>query len=407
MIKRKILCWYIGKELASPFVLGILVFTFILLTNKILKLVDMLINKGVSLSEISVLIWYLLPSFLVLTIPMSILLAILIALGKFSSDAELLAMKASGVSLYQLLPPFAALCIAGFLFTNTLTLYLLPKGNYAFRTQLIELAKKHSDTAIEEGVFIDSFDNIVLYINSFDKEESLVNGIFISDKRDPTLPTVVVAKHAVIISDKDNSNILFKLSDGSLHRFDQKSRSYQYALFNTYDMSIQLTSADDDEIKIKYKEMEIRTLIALSRERTKNNVGSKNIDIEINKRLAFPFSCLIFGLLGISLGGYWRRAGRSYGFIVSIVIVFLYYLFLNLGENMAKSGYLFAFMGIWMPNIILGSLGIYLFLKTAREKPLPLRWADSSAVHLASAIKIASAWLQETKFFKKYKNKKK
>ena len=125
-MKPKILHKYIFYELASPFALGLLVFTFILLMNKILRLVDLLVNKGVSLVEVCTLIGYLMPSFLVLTLPMAILLAILIALGKFSSDAELMAMKASGVSLYQLLPPFVILCVAGFFPRRSIS-FLCPK----------------------------------------------------------------------------------------------------------------------------------------------------------------------------------------------------------------------------------------------------------------------------------------
>lgn len=372
-IKPKILHTYIFYELAGPFCLGLLVFTFVLLMNKILRLVDLLINKGVSLGEVFTLIWYLMPSFLVLTLPMAILLAILIALGKFSADAELMAMKASGVSLYQMLPPFAVLCIAGFVVTNALTLYLLPKGNYAFRNELVDIARKHSEATLEEGVFVDTFDGFVLYINSFDKEESKVHGIFLIDKRDPKLQTVIVAQQAVIIADQNNANIFFKLDQGTIHRFDPKTLNYQYALFNNYDMNIPLQDMDDDEkFKIKYKEMDTGALWALARERREKNISALSINVEIQKRLAFPFACLVFGILGVAVGSFWRRGGRSYGFILSLVIVFLYYICMNLGENLAKSDQALTFIGIWLPNFLLGGIGLYVFFKVAREKPLPL-----------------------------------
>ena len=393
-MKPKILHTYIFYELAGPFCLGLLVFTFVLLMNKILRLVDLLINKGVSLGEVFTLIWYLMPSFLVLTLPMAILLAILIALGKFSSDAELMAMKASGVSLYQMLPPFAVLCIAGFLATNALTLYLLPKGNYAFRTELIDIARKHSDANLEEGVFIDTFDGFVLYINTFDKNESKVHGIFLIDKRDPKLQTVIVAQKADIIADQNNTNIFFKLDQGTIHRFDPKSLNYQYALFNNYDMNIPLQDVDDDqEFKIKYKEMDIQALWGLSRERSEKQLSAININVEIQKRLSFPFACLVFGILGVAVGSFWRRGGRSYGFILSLVIVFVYYICMNLGENLAKSGQAFTFIGIWLPNFLLGGIGLYLFFKVAREKPLPLlMWIEQTVV---PKLQDALIWLRQ------------
>jgi lipopolysaccharide export system permease protein len=394
-MKPKILHTYIFYELAGPFSLGLLVFTFVLLMSKILRLVDLLINKGVSLGEVCMLIWYLMPSFLVLTLPMAILLAILIALGKFSSDAELMAMKASGVSLYQMLPPFAVLCIAGFLVTNALTLYLLPKGNYAFRTELVDIAKKHSDANLEEGVFIDSFDGFVLYINSFDKNESKVHGIFLIDKRDPKQQTVIVAQKADIIADQNNTNIFFKLETGTIHRFDPKSLNYQYALFNNYDMNVPLQDIDNDEgFQIKYKEMDIRALWGLSQERREKQLSAININVEIQKRLSFPFACMVFGILGVAVGSFWRRGGKSYGFILSLVIVFVYYICMHLGENIAKSGMALTFIGIWLPNFLLGGVGLYLFFKVAREKPLPLLvWIDQTVV---PELQGALLWFKKT-----------
>ena len=393
-MKPKILHKFIFYELAGPFALGLLIFTFVLLMQKILPLVDMLVNKGVSLGEVSALIWYLLPSFLVLTLPMSILLAILISLGKFSSDSELMAMKASGVSLYQMLPPFVVLCIAGFLATNALTLHFLPKGNFAFRTKLVDIAKKHSEANLEEGIFIDSFEGLVLYINSFDKEENKVRGIFLIDKRDPKQQTVIVAQHAVIIADQNNTNIFFKLADGTIHRFDPRSLNYEYALFNNYDMNVPLQDIDDDEeFKIKYKEMDMSNLWNLSCERREKKLSDVAINMEMSKRLAFPVACLVFGILGVSVGSFWRRGGRSYGFILSIVIVFFYYLLLSMGENLAKTGWALAFTGVWLPNILLGSMGIYLFFKAAREKPLPLLlWIERS---VEPAIGVAFQWLKQ------------
>ncbi len=367
MRRNKILFWYVFRELLSPFVLGLLIFTFILLMNKILKLMDMVINKGVSFTEVGSMVLLLMPSLLVMTLPMSILLAVLICLGKLSGDSELTAMKASGVSLYQLLPPFTVFCVAGFMLTSILTLYLLPLGNHAFRSQLFDLAKKHAGATLEEGVFNDSFDGVVVYIDKFKRKKNRIHGILISDKRESDFPTIIAAKYANIFSIPGPGGILFRLFKGSLHRFNRKDRSYQYALFDEYEMNLQFESVEEER-ELKRREMGIFDLIKRSRERKKAGSSAVRINVEIHKRFAFPFACLVFGLLGVSLGSVWRRGGRAYGFVLSIAVVFLYYLFLSIGENLAKSGYLFPSMGIWMPNVVMGIVGIYLFRRVAREQ---------------------------------------
>ena len=335
----------------------------------------MLINKGLGIGEAGTMIIFLLPSLLVLVLPMSILLAVLIALGRLSGDSEITAMKASGISLYQMLPAFICFCGMGFVITGMLTLYLLPVGNHAFKNYLLELAKKHSESAIEEKVFNDSFNEIMVYADRFDRKKKRIKGILISDKRDPAVPVVIVAENAMIFSDSEKGALLFKLFNGSLHRLEKKSMSYQYAVFNQYEMTLQ-TGDSIKQKKVKPGEITTGELIRISRERDRTihrpSSTTTKINVEIHKRFAFPFACLVFGILGISLGMHWSRGGRSYGFVVSIAIVFFYYLFLNIGENLAKSGYFFVSLGIWMPNVVLGAFGIYLFRKAAQEKQVPL-----------------------------------
>jgi len=94
--------------------------------------------------------------------------------------------------------------------------------------------------------------------------------------------------------------------------------------------------------------------------------------IEIHKRFALPFSCLIFGLLGMSLGVYLRRGGRASGFMLSLIIVVLYFLLMHLAEEVCKGGNMPPGIGMWMPNGAMAALAVYLFYKSIKEKPFPL-----------------------------------
>ena len=364
MFKNRIISRYILKELLSPFFLGLLIFTFILLMNRVIKLMDLTVNKGVGIDEVGALLLYLLPSFLVLTLPMSVLLDIMIALGRFSADFEVIAMKTSGISLYQMIPPFAVFCMVGFLFTNVLTLSLLPKGNAAFRERMAGFARKYVEAGIEPGVFNDTFEDIVLYVNDYDKEKNLIKGIFIYDKRDPKRPAEISGKEAKLFFGKDSSTILLRIFNGSLHNLNRNSGDYQYLLFKIYEMEIDL-SASEKTRRISKRELGIAELI----KRAKEKDGSAGIGIEIQQRLAFPFACIVFGILGLPLGVFWRRGGRAYGFVLSILIVFFYYILLSVGENLAENKIVSPFIGIWMPNIVFAVFGVLLFRKSAREEP--------------------------------------
>lgn len=394
-IQKKTLYAHILKELLSPFILGLLIFTFILLTNRILKLMDLVVNKGIGLSEVMKLIVFLLPSFLVLTIPMSILLAILITLGRLSADGELLALKASGVSLYQILVPFAVLCCFGFLLTNSLTLFLLPSGNHAFRSHLFQLSQRHSEATLQERIFNDDFAGLVIYINAIPGHGKPMSGLLISDKRESDVPSLIIGEEGIIISDQNEMKVTLRLFNGSIHRSAKDFKSYQQATFKTYDMNLQLSDEDDGgDTDVKYSELEVGALMALAAERKEENKSAIKILTELHKRFAFPFACFMLGLAGIPLGAYRKKGTRSYGFVLCIGLIFLYYFFLNLGESMAKRGVLYPGLGIWMPNIILGLMGLYFLRVVGREKPLVfLNWVEEFLNFISSVLQKRFKWM--------------
>ncbi len=388
-IPKRTLYTHITKELMSPFILGLLIFTFILLTNRILKLMDLVVNKGVGLDEVIKLITYLLPSFFMLTIPMSVLLAILITLGRLSADGELIAMKASGISLYQILPPFIALCVTGFLLTNMLSLLLLPQGNRAFRNQLFSLSKRHSEANLQERIFNDDFEGLIIYINEIPGQGKHMQGIVISDKRETEVPSLIIGEEGMIISDQNERKVTLRLFNGSIHRAANDSLAYQKAIFKTYDMNLQLSNEEsENDTDVKYSEQSIAALLKLLTDRSKEKKSSIKIQTEIHKRFAFPFACVVLGLVGIPFGAYRRKGTRSYGFVLCIIILFLYYVFLNFGETMAKRGILYPALGIWLPNVVLGIMGCYLLSVVSREKPIPgLYWIDETINRLSTTLK--------------------
>jgi len=365
-----ILSRYIFKELFGTFFVALLVFSSVALMAKIVTLVDLVINKGLEPGQMLLLVVYVLPSLLVYTVPMSVVLAVLISLGRLSTDSEIIALKASGISLYQMMPPFVLLCLIGFTLTAMCSISLEPLGKRALRKNVKDVGAQHLAAGLTGGVFNDAIKDMIIYVQEFDHNTLQVKNIMISDRRNPAQPVVIVAEHGIILSDQNNLRLLFKLYNGSIHRSNTK-QNYEYAIFKTYQMRLPLPGAEKDDKPTKQKELSLPKLYSqMTAHKNQGSIYRRDMT-EINRRFALPFSCLIFGLLGLSLGVYLRRGGRASGFILSLGIVLLYYVMFNLGEEIAKGGGVPPAVGMWMPNALMGSLAIYLFYKTVKEKPLP------------------------------------
>jgi lipopolysaccharide export system permease protein len=360
-----ILSRYIFKELFWPFLLALLVFSSVALMTKIIDLMDMVVNKGIAPGQVLMLVVYLLPSLLIYTVPMSVVLAVLIALGRLSADSEIIALKASGVNLYQMMPPFIVLCLVGFVITALCSVSLESMGRSTFRRHAANFSAQHISAGLTGGVFNDAIKGMIIYVQEFDQNTLQVKNIMISDRRNPSQPVVIVAEHGIILSDQSNLRLLFKLYNGSIHRSNTK-QNYEYAVFKTYQMRLPLPGADKDNKPTKHRELSLQKLFTQMYTLKAQDLDYNREIIEINKRFALPFSCLIFGLLGMSLGVYLRRGGRASGFMLSLIIVVVYFLLMSLGEEFCKGGSVSPAIGMWLPNGAMGSLAAYLFYNTVQ-----------------------------------------
>lgn len=180
---KRTLYFYLIKELFPAFLLGLIGFTFILLTGRIVQLMELFVNKGVPLGYILRLLYLLLPSFMVLTIPMATLLSVLLAFNRLSSDNEITALKASGVSLYQMIPPVLVFAVATYVATTFLSLYSVPRANEGSRALLYEVASSKANAGIREKMFNDDFEGLVLYVEEIKPRTLTWEKVFISDSR--------------------------------------------------------------------------------------------------------------------------------------------------------------------------------------------------------------------------------
>jgi len=390
MIGLPIINRYLFKELVGFFTASLLSFSAIMLMGRTLKLSDLVVNKGLSIIDMLQLISYIFIPFLGYIIPMSLLLTVLLALGRLSADNEITAMKTAGISLYQIVFPIGVFACGAFLLTTLLTLYAYPWGFRSLRNFAFKVAQTQSEIAIQERVFNDDFEGMVIYIDKTPVNGGALQGVFISDKRDPNMSTTIVAKEAYIRSDPESMTVNLRLFDGTFHRASNEAHSYQMGRFTTYDINLDLT-ASFNELKSKkkqFREMTLSELKASLEQQGHNTPYVNEIKIEYYKKFTIPFACFIFALLGIPLGIRKVRGGKSYGFIMSLIIIVLYYLLLITAESIGKSGAIPPLISMWLPNITLGALGIYLFNTAVKESSPPIvTWASRLTVKTASYLK--------------------
>jgi len=371
---------YVLKEILPIFFIGLMIFTGILLMDKILKLIELIVTRGVSLSKILMLLLFISPSFLIFTIPMAVLLAILLAFGRLSGDSEITAFKASGMSLYQLFLPVSLFSIAAYLVTAFLVFYGLPWGNLGFKSTLYLIAQSKADVEIKERVFNDTFDGLVVYVDKVPIQGKKMEGILIHDEREKEKINTIFAKEGFLTNDPKSQEVILRLFDGVIHRFEPRTNIYQKVQFNVYNLRLELTKAFTGMgKKLREHEMSIGDLQERIEKKVSLGEDITPQEVELHKRYAIPFACVIFGLIGVPLGIQPRRSGRSYGFILSILILLAYYISLTASEILALRHTVPAFLAGWAPNFLFGGLGIYLLIKAAKESPFkPSIWLNQT-----------------------------
>lgn len=367
---KKTLYLYICRETAVPFLLGIATFTSVLLMGRLLQIADLVVSKGVNFSDVLWLIIYLLPFFSMVTIPMSFLLALLLAFGRLSADSEITAMKSCGVGLYSLLPPVLTCALLTYLATTFITVYALPWGNTSFKNLLLEIISTRATLNLKERVFNDDFPGLVIYVDRFNQEQNALSGILIQDERDPKDPSTIFADDGVIAIEPGTKILRLSLKNGGIHR-SHGTTDYRLLEFRDYDLTINLAQSGKEIIKNEL-DMTFAELNEALRTHPSVDRFRRDILIEFHRRFALPSACFVFALIGVPLGIQNHRSGKAAGFSLSIGVILLYYIVLSAGKTMGQKGIVPPVVAVWAPDILFLLIGIYLFRKTTAEQSIPL-----------------------------------
>ncbi len=376
----RILDRYVFKELAPPLTIGVGVFTFFLVIDRIYQLTDLVIAKNVPFFLVLPLLVFMLPSFLTLTLPMALLVAILLVCGRLAADLEIAALKASGVSPLRLFRPFVVLAVAVTLLIAWLTLMVGPWASAAFQSQLFKILQSRASTAIKERTFSAGFSQFVIYVDEVSASRVRLKGMMVSDERNPEQSRIIVAREGRLLADEANRRITLRFLDGSINESSPADlRRFRQTTFSLYDMNLPLDSAlaiDPRDDKPE-KRLSLDGLLAEgARLRSAGAVRQITAPyyVEFHKRFALPVAALVFVLVGFPLGVRTQRGGRSAALATSFGIVMCYYVLYISTEGMALRGRLDPAVAVWLPNVLLGLFGA-LLLRGATVG-FPTRWTE-------------------------------
>lgn len=357
---------YTFEEVLFPFLGGFFFFMFVFLMFQAVRLADYFINHGAGIWLLMKLTVYISTAFLPVVLPISFLVATLVGFGRLSADSEIVALKATGISLYQLYIPIFVLSIAvsGTLlyFTN----YFIPWGNHEFKKTIIKLGNTKVVSNLKEGTFTEGFFDLLVYADKVNMSQNSLKGVFIYDERDPKNPLVIVAKEGFIIPQKSESEMstaaVFKLNEGAIHRPDLLRNSYEKLDFKEYRILLKVEEGHVGEITVP-KTLSSKVL----KTKMKEELGTpKHLELSIEywKRMALSLCPIFFGVLGVGLGVVRSRSVKSHAVFVAIAVVALYWVLNVFGTNLAEKGLLSPFLGMQLSNLAVIPFALVSFKKS-------------------------------------------
>lgn len=357
---------YVAREVVGPFLMGVGLLTFALVTGKLLKLTEMVVNHGVGLGQVLSLIGYIMPAFLELTLPMAVLLGVLLGFGRMSGDRELIAARACGISLYRLAVPVMVVALAVYALDSWFAFSGRPWANSRLASELYNLSRTRSTAGLKEKIFDRTFPGLVLYADRISSNGTM-RGVLISDARNANQQNTIIAQRGIILPDKHLNTITLRLFDGSIFGVDSTDQGSHITSFRIYDLNVEpeagLGGTEREPEEMSYGELS--RAVATARAAGKPDYVA---EAEMASKYTVPMATLLFALIGVPLGLKPARGGQSERFGIAIALIFLYYILMRMGRTLAERGSLEAFVAMAIPDLVFAGLAVWMFYRSATDR---------------------------------------
>ncbi len=364
--KMKIFHRYILKDILASFVVGFLFFNFILLIGVIFDLTELIFIKKAALLEVLKLLLFMLPSFSNIVIPLSLLFATLLTFGRLSAEGEIIAFLSSGISLFRI---ENTLLVFAFILTGVslfFSWYIAPWCNYQYSQTYEGIIFARPTTQIKEGTITD-VEGRKLYTHYIDPKTDKMKEIILYEfipQGDFLFPQLIIAREGEF-----KKEVLY-LREAALYRFGKNYRLLQQGKFDSQSIYLNNQFSQDEREWKRDNELSLNEIgQKIEKEKAKENPDPgeiKELSIEFHSRIAVPLATLLFALIAVPLGITMKRKGKSLSLGVSLMIAIGYYVLFLAGKFLARAELLPPYQAIWLSNVLLGILAIWLTARSAR-----------------------------------------
>jgi LPS export ABC transporter permease LptF/LPS export ABC transporter permease LptG len=369
----RILTRYILTEVTGAALIGIAVFTFVLFTRDLGRILELVVRNSAPLPSVAEIFFFTVPVALIYTLPMGVLVGVLIGLSRLAADSEITAMRASGIGVWSFLRILSIFVVAAWLVALANGVYLAPLSQAALGKLQDRLKTSQASFEIQPRVFYEGFPKLVLYVQDVKSAQgaAIWKGVFIADISTPGSPRITLAQQGILVSEGSDT-LHLHLTNGATHETDPKEPDrYQISTFDQTDIPIDVTSSDKQADQEPAPVAELPTFQLPVAARKVDPITRRWYYIEFHRRFALPSACLVLALVGIPLGLSSKKGGKSSGFVLTILLVFAYYSVSLIGVSLARQGKISPGLGGWLANIVFFLAGSFLLWR-AERKPFEL-----------------------------------
>lgn len=369
-IERKplLLYSYLATEMLAPFFASFIIMNCIFFLAKLIPFLDVVLELEISFADFVRSFSYLFPNMLLYSIPMASMMGVIIGFTRLCNDSEILAFKACGISIYNLLPPVILVASMISMITAYFSITLIPAGEIAMKQLMYQLVKEKIDKGIKQKQFTAALGDLVVYVEDIDKDTDDWKDVWVSDMRGQKTPTITMARTGRMDTDINTMVVTITLNNGSLHR--SYSGQSQIVAFDNYVINIPLTPPATSKTVVGIGGMTMKQLQEKANFHGKRSKLGRKYLVHYHKRLVLPVGCLIMSLMALPLGLQSGPGKRATGIPLGLGFFILYYVAHTTGKTLAEDTNVLVGISMWTPNLIFAFLTAGAIVRVTNEKPL-------------------------------------